>query len=244
MIDWQYPLAYSLAHPPSRARQLKDSMKKPKPKSLMREVAYERFKAQLFKRNLVPGQFVSQGELCELLDVPLGPTREALKRLEAESLVRLIPQRGIQIADIGVTLIREAFEFRTILELAAVRRFVANADDATIAKLEHSTRAVLDRMATSTDVDSRVLDAALQVDWGMHNLFIESVGNHILTAAHQQNFDKIRMIRLHGRSPRYLPLAMEEHLVVIEALQRRDADQAAAALAHHLGCAERRALGL
>ncbi|HVJ74668.1 MAG TPA: GntR family transcriptional regulator [Casimicrobiaceae bacterium] len=110
-------------------------MKKPKQKSLMREVAYERFKAQLFKRNLVPGQFVSQGELCELLDVPLGPTREALKRLEAESLVRLIPQRGIQIADIGVTLIREAFEFRTVLELAAVRRFTESADLATVEKL-------------------------------------------------------------------------------------------------------------
>lgn len=219
-------------------------MKKPKPKSLMREVAYERFKTQLFKRNLVPGQFVSQGELCALLDVPLGPTREALKRLEAESLVRLIPQRGIQITDIGVTLIREAFEFRTILELAAVRRFVTTADDATIARLERATRSVLDRMAASNDVDPRLLDAALQVDWGMHNLIVESVGNHILTAAHQQNFDKIRMIRLHGRSPRYLPLAMEEHLVVIEALHRRDADQAAAALEHHLASAGRRALGL
>ena len=219
-------------------------MKRPKQKSLMREVAYERFKAQLFKRNLVPGQFVSQGELCALLDVPLGPTREALKRLEAESLVRLIPQRGIQITDIGVTLIREAFEFRTILELAAVRRFVTTADDATIAKLERATRSILERMATSSDLDGRVLDAALQVDWGMHNLIVESVGNHILTAAHQQNFDKIRMIRLHGRSPRYLPLAMEEHLAVIEAMQRRDADQAAAALEHHLSCAQRRALGL
>src|SRR6185369_13600984 len=116
------------------------TVKKAKPKSLMREVAYERFKAQLFKRNLAPGQFVSQGELCELLDVPLGPTREALKRLEAESLVRLIPQRGIQIADIGVDLIREAFEFRTILELAAVRTFAKAADDATLAELERSTR--------------------------------------------------------------------------------------------------------
>ena len=107
-------------------------MKKTKPKSLMREVAYERFKAQLFKRNLAPGQFVSQGELCELLDVPLGPTREALKRLEAENLVRLIPQRGIQITDIGVTLIHEAFQFRTVLELAAVRRFVGTVEDATL----------------------------------------------------------------------------------------------------------------
>lgn len=219
-------------------------MKKPKQKSLMREVAYERFKAQLFKRNLVPGQFVSQGELCELLDVPLGPTREALKRLEAESLVRLIPQRGIQIADIGVTLIREAFEFRTVLELAAVRRFTESADLATVEKLEADTRAMLERMAAAPEPDTRLLDAALQVDWGMHTLIIESMGNRILTNAHQQNFDKIRMIRLHGRSPRYLPLAMEEHLGVLEAARRRDPDAAAAALARHLSAAERRALGL
>ena len=218
-------------------------MRKPKPKSLMREVAYERFKAQLFKRNLVPGQFVSQGELCALLDVPLGPTREALKRLEAESLVRLIPQRGIQIADIGVTLIREAFQFRHILELAAVRHFAEHGDVDTLAAIEDETRAIHKRLAAG-EHDGRLLDAALQVDWGLHNLIIESMGNQILVNAHQQNFDKIKMIRLHGRSPRYLPLAMEEHLPVIAAMRKRDADGAADALARHLAAAERRALGL
>ena len=210
----------------------------------MREVAYERFKAELFKRNLAPGQFVSQVELCTLLDVPLGPTREALKRLEAESLVRLIPQRGIQIADIGVTLIHEAFEFRIILETAAIRRFVQTADDAVLDELERSTTAVQQKMTGKSEVDVRLLDAALQVDWGMHDLIVASVGNRIMMTAHQQNFDKIKMIRLHGRSPRYLPLAMEEHLVVIAALKARDPDKAAAALEHHLRCAERRALGL
>jgi DNA-binding GntR family transcriptional regulator len=218
--------------------------RKAKPRSLMREVAYDRFKAQLFKRNLTPGQFVSQGELCELLDVPLGPTREALKRLEAESLVRLIPQRGIQIADIGVTLIHEAFQFRAVLEAAAVRHFVANARDDTLAALERDTTAVLEGFDGASADDPRLLDRALQVDWGMHDLIVESMGNRILTAAHQQNFDKIRMIRLHGRSRRYLPLAMEEHLAVIQAMKRRDADAAAAALEQHLAAAERRALGL
>jgi DNA-binding GntR family transcriptional regulator len=219
-------------------------LKKAKPKSLMREVAYERFKSELFKRNLVPGQFVSQGELCALLDVPLGPTREALKRLEAESLVRLIPQRGIQITDIGVTLIHEAFQVRTVLELAAVRHFVANARDDVLTELERNTTAVLGGFAGNDDTDPRLLDRALQVDWGMHNLIVESVGNRIMMSAHRQNFDKIRMIRLHGRSPRYLPLAMEEHLAVIHAMQRRDAEGAASALEHHLKSAERRALGL
>ena len=218
-------------------------MKKTKPRSLMREVAYERFKAQLFKRNLAPGQFVSQGELCELLDVPLGPTREALKRLEAENLVRLIPQRGIQITDIGVTLIHEAFQFRTVLELAAVRRFVGTVEDATLDTLEATTRGILERLDGGSNSDPRLLDAALQVDWGMHDMIVESVGNRIMMTAHRQNFDKIKMIRLHGRSPRYLPLAMEEHLGVIAALKLRDADKAAATLEHHLRCAEQRALG-
>lgn len=218
-------------------------MKRTKPKSLMREVAYERFKAELFKRNLAPGQFVSQVELCALLDVPLGPTREALKRLEAESLVRLIPQRGIQITDIGVTLIHEAFEFRGILELAAVRHFARSASDAALDALEQRTGAVLERLKGRDTADARLLDAALQVDWGMHNTIVEAMGNHITMAAHQQNFDKIRMIRLHGKSPQYLPLALEEHLEVIAALKRRDPDGAAAALKEHLDRAERRALG-
>ena len=210
----------------------------------MREVAYERFKAELFKRNLTPGQFVSQVELCELLDVPLGPTREALKRLEAESLVRLIPQRGIQITDIGVTLIHEAFEFRTVLEIAAVRHFARHGAAAAVTDLETRTTAILRRLDGGNNADPRLLDAALQVDWGMHDLIVESVGNRIMMTAHQQNFDKIRTIRLHGRSPRYLPLALEEHVAVIKALKRRDPDAAAAALQHHLECAERRALGL
>ena len=220
------------------------AMRKVKSKSLMREIAYERFKAELFRRNLVPGQFVSQGELCELLDVPLGPTREALKRLEAESLVRLIPQRGIQITDIGVTLIHEAFEFRTVLELAAVRRFARDADAATLARLEADTTEILRRLDGGSNEDPKLIDAALQVDWGMHYMMIDAIGNRILATAHRQNFDKIKMIRLHGRSPRYLPLAMEEHLKVIVALKQRDPDLAAAALGEHLASAERRALGL
>jgi DNA-binding GntR family transcriptional regulator len=236
-MDRQGPAPQFIARMPVRIR-------KTRPKSLMREVAYERFKAQLFKRNLTPGQFVSQGELCELLDVPLGPTREALKRLEAENLVRLIPQRGIQITDIDVTLIHEAFQFRTVLELAAVRHFVTVADDATLLALERDTTAVLKRLAGGSNTDPRLIDAALQVDWGMHDMMVESVGNRIMMAAHRQNFDKIKMIRLHGRSPRYLPLAMEEHLRVVAALKNRDPDAAAAALENHMRGAERRALGL
>jgi DNA-binding GntR family transcriptional regulator len=121
---------------------------------------------------------------------------------------------------------------------------VRTASDAVLDELERSHTAVLRRLKASSDPDPRLLDAALQVDWGMHNLVVGSLGNRIMISAHQQNFDKIRMIRLHGRSPHYLPLAMDEHLAVIAAMKGRDPDQAAAALERHLQAAERRALGM
>ena len=55
-----------------------------------RQLAYDSFMESLSLGRIKPGQMVSQRELCELLSVHLGPMREALKRLEAENVVRLI----------------------------------------------------------------------------------------------------------------------------------------------------------
>src|SRR6185437_5100962 len=96
------------------------------------------------------------------------------------------------------------------------------ASDEALVTLERNTTEILRRLDGGSNEDPKLIDAALQVDWGMHDQMVDSMHNHIIMAAHRQNFDKIRMIRLHGRSPRYLPLAMEEHLKVIAALKSRD----------------------
>jgi DNA-binding GntR family transcriptional regulator len=102
---------------------------------MLRNEAYERFKQRLFAGDLRPGQFVSQRELTGLIGIGPGPVREALKRLESEALVNLIPQRGIQIADVNVNLIRNAFQLRLILESVATRHYALHAAAADIAGL-------------------------------------------------------------------------------------------------------------
>ena len=67
----------------------------PNPQSL-RARAYENFRQQILQANVQPGQFVSQRELMQLLDMPLGAVRELIPRLEAEGLLRTVPQRGLQ----------------------------------------------------------------------------------------------------------------------------------------------------
>ena len=97
----------------------------------LREKAYASFTRHLLARDLRPGQFVSQRELVELTGLPLGAIREIVPRLEAEGLIKTVPQRGMQIAHIDINLIREAFQFRLFLEKEAVALVHAlNASDA------------------------------------------------------------------------------------------------------------------
>jgi DNA-binding GntR family transcriptional regulator len=210
---------------------------------MLRHQAYDRFKARLFAQDLKPGQFVSQRELSELMDVPVGPLREALKKLEAEALVRLIPQRGIQIAAFDVDFLNDAFGLRRVLELAAARKFAVDGPMAAIRDLEARTEKVRKRVKSNPTREA--LDEALRVDWSMHDAIVENMGNALLTQVHHVNFDKIRLARLHRRfTPERVLPAIEEHLAVIGAFKARDPDKAEAALGAHLSVAHRRAVGI
>ncbi|UUZ67960.1 GntR family transcriptional regulator [Polaromonas sp. P2-4] len=87
----------------------------PAPTSL-RAQAYESFQQQIVDANIRPGQFVSQRELMQLLGMPLGAVRELIPRLEAEGLLKTVPQRGLQIAHVDLKLINNAFQLRLLLE--------------------------------------------------------------------------------------------------------------------------------
>jgi DNA-binding GntR family transcriptional regulator len=211
--------------------------------AMLRHKAYDRFKERLFAEDLKPGQFVTQRELSEMMKVPIGPLREALKRLEAEAFVRLIPQRGIQIADLNVSMLNESFGLRRILELAAARQFAAEAPMNLIRQIEAQTARVLKRVRA--EPDREMLDEALRVDWMMHDLIIDQMGNRTLSDVHRINFDKIRLARLHRRfTPERVRPALEEHMAVIAGFRARDPDAAAAALDRHLTVAHHRAVGL
>lgn len=210
---------------------------------MLRTDAYERFKAGLFAELIQPGQFLSQKELCDALGVQLGPMREALKRLEAEQLVELVPQRGVRIAAVDRKLIRDAFQIRRFLELEACRDYARNGAAEPLQALREASQDILERAAGP--VDEAFFDETMAVDWRLHNLLVDALDNRIIAEVHRVNSDRIRLIRLNLRftGPRVRP-AMQEHLAVIEALLARDADAAAAAMDRHLRTAERRSLGL
>lgn len=214
----------------------------PGEQTTLREKAYESFTRHLLARDVRPGQFISQRRLVELTGLTLGAIRELIPRLEAEGLIKTVPQRGLQIAHIDLDLIREAFQLRLFLEKEAVALFTYSASDETIARLLKDHRDIADAIRAGDGSQELELHAQ-SVDWGMHDAFIDALGNTIISNAYRVNSIKMRLIsqdrfRING----HVGPVMEEHLKVLEAIERRSADEAVAALVSHIGGARDRAL--
>ena len=211
----------------------------------LRARAYESFRQQILEANIHPGQFISQRELVQLLGMPLGAVRELIPRLEAEGLLRTVPQRGLQIAHVDLALINNAFQLRLVLEREAASRFCATVSDADLTAIEEAHLRIVER-ARQGPIDAALLTDAQTVDWGLHDLMIDALGNPLISEMYRVNSLRVRLIRLERAmlSEDALMPAMEEHLWFIEALKRRDAEQVATRLAHHIKSAHRRVLGL
>ncbi len=209
-------------------------------------IAYARFKESLFARRIPIGATVTQAELVELLDVPIGPLREALQVLEHDGLVTMLPRSGIRIVQPGMGLMKDSFQLRRILELEAVRKYAEVAQGDELARLEGAHRDVL-AAAQSRLAEDALIDQSGTVDRGFHAILIGALRNPQIREVYSQTNERIRLVRLDNRyrqSATTVTQAMQEHLVILDALRAHDSAAAVAAMEDHLRRALHRAIGL
>ena len=208
----------------------------------LREQAYEGYTRSLLTREIAPGQFITQRQLVEITGFPLGAIRELVPRLEAEGLIRTAPQRGMQVPQVDLNLVRNAFQLRLFLEEPAVRLYAANADPTEVASLRAAHEAILDRHERGDDAN--LMEDAEAVDLKLHETIIDALGNEIVANAYRVNWIKIKLIRL-SETRLYVPMIPQvigEHLAVIAAIEARDPPAAARAMTHHIEVARQRAI--
>jgi len=210
----------------------------------LREKAYASFTQHLLARDIQPGQFVSQRELVQITGMPLGAIREMIPRLEADGLVRTVPQRGLQVAHVDLELIHNAFQLRQIIEREAVVQFCRNVGDDELAAIHEAHVAVRDE--ADGGISSDMLERAQHMDWDFHDRMVDALGNTLISNIYRVNSVKMRLIRLHQTRilPELLQSVMDEHLAIIGALLTRDELRAACAIEAHIASARRRALGV
>jgi len=209
-----------------------------------RSRAYQGFRQQIIDARIRPGQFVSQRELVELLQMPLGAVRELIPRLEAAGLIKTVPQRGLQIASVDMKLIRNAWQVRAMVEREAVVNFARVASADIIQQLIDQHEAILTRAMKPLPDDDLERDAQA-VDWGLHDLMVDAIGNEILTEIYRVNSLHVRLIRYDADSMRPVQVvpAMREHLEFLRALADGNGEGALAQMMAHIEQSKHRVLG-
>ena len=160
----------------------------------LREQAYVGYTRSLLANKIKPGQFITQRELVAITGLPLGAIRELVPRLEAEGLIRTAPHRGMQVPQVDINLVRNAFQFRLFFEEAAVRIFARSAQAELIAAIRRRHESVLARH--NAGEDAGLMEEAEACDLMLHEAVIDHLNNEIISNAYRVNWIKIKLIRL------------------------------------------------
>jgi len=209
-----------------------------------RERAYVDIKAALLRGDFAAGQMLSLRELSERFDCPIAAVRDAVIRLECDRLLRVHPQRGIQVMEVDLDFVREAYPLRLMIELDGARRLLEEPDLAAIEALERQTQDCLHELAGQPDVPA--LERAAQADWAMHQMIVGGLRSKLASDIYRQNRERQRLI---GRAYSFRPAtfasaALAEHIAILSALKTRDRERMAQLLEDHVTSAMRRQIGV
>jgi len=186
--------------------------------------AYKRVRAMIISKELAPGQKIVQDKLAETLGISRTPLRSALQMLEGEGLIVSIPRKGVIVKEFSDIEIVEIFDCRMALEGTAVRLFTNNAGPEEISELKKIFTPFL-----NGDIDNSLYQKA---DAKFHNTIMKGSGNGFLNRLFQQGnllvcMDLIGLLRLPKET-------LSEHIAIIEAIEKRDADLAESLAKEHL----------
>jgi DNA-binding GntR family transcriptional regulator len=187
----------------------------------------------IVERRLMPGTKLAEQKLADIYAVSRTIVRQAFNQLSRQRLITLEPARGAFVAMPSVDEARQVFEVRSMIEVALARRLAESISDAQVAEL----RAHLREEAAAvrrTDVSGRT---RLLADF--HVVLARMLGNAVLADLLTDLLTRSSLIALMYQSAHSAEHSQDEHVQIVDALERRDARAAAKLMQQHLGHVER-----
>jgi DNA-binding GntR family transcriptional regulator len=207
----------------------KSAPARPAKEGSLADAAYAALKEKILKLYFLPGQYLNEGALCELLNVGRTPVHTALQRLQHEGLVEVMPRKGIIVQPGSIPEILKILESRMTIEADLARNAASRATPKEAEALRK-----LARVKISVDTPSQ-LDNFVEADRAFHSRFADLAGNQVMS-------DIAR--KLHDRSIRYWYLHLwqtfdgrassDEHTAIADAIARGDGEAAASAVRAHI----------
>lgn len=191
------------------------------------EAVTDALRTAIHTGTLKPGQRLSQSDLADQLGVSRIPLRDALRRLEAEALVKMDGRRGTWVSALSIDAIKENYEIRIMLEERCTRHAVKSMTDADLDRLL-ALFDVMDRTESGPDPQSDGKGFSARREF--YSQFYACANRPIMR--HQIMLLRDNVGRYHRFSDH--DHSHHDHAKFKDALIKRDATRAARILKRHL----------
>lgn len=196
------------------------------PAHLARSVIEEKLRSAILDGRLPAGMAVRQQELATLFGVSRMPVREALRQLEAQSLLKVVMHKGAVVAPLIGEDAVDTYNLRLLLETEALRQSVPNLTEAHIAEARH----YIDQLDTETN-----LSELGRLNRLFHlSLYAGSSNRKLLRLIEQELNEEERFLRFHLSSMGLGKPTQDDHIELVDAVQDRDVERAVTVLQRHL----------
>lgn len=211
------------------------SMRVTPPPGTVTEFVTEQIRDRIVLGHLRPGDRLPVYSLAEELGVSRVPLREAVRQLEAESLVDNLPRRGTVVRALSARDIYEAFIMLRRIEDIAATQAAETGMNVSVPEM----RRCLDEMATLIDsgVDTASLDL-LHAHRAFHFAMFAATGRGGLLYRHLcMLWNTAERYVINSRTPERLGAAHCEHTNLMQQIENRDVEGTRRALIHHVEAA-------
>jgi len=196
----------------------------------LRDVVFNTLRDAILTGKLVPGERLMENQLADKLGVSRTPVREALRMLELENLVELVPRKGAQVLDMSEKDITNILEVRSALEGLAT----------SLACKKMSKEALQQLKNLEVDFEKAVADNDVEhfvdIDEDFHDLIFAATENDKLINIFRNL--RIQLYRYRMAQAKNNETSMStivaHHRSIIRAIENRDAEEGATIAQGHI----------
>ena len=195
----------------------------------LRDVVFNTLRQAILTGELKPGERLMELHLANRLGVSRTPIREAIRMLELEGLVTMIPRKGAEVSRISKQDISDVLEVRGSLDALAVRLACERITDEEIALLEDAAEAFVNAVHTED------LTAVAKADVVFHDRIIASSKNKRLIQMVNNLAERVYRYRMeYLKDTKKHENLILEHEEILNHIRKRDTKHAQEAILKHV----------
>lgn len=195
----------------------------------LRDVVFNTLRQAILTGELKPGERLMEIHLANMLGVSRTPIREAIRKLELEGLVTMVPRKGAEVAQITEKSMSDVLEVRRTLDALCAELACERITEEGLVRLKEACENF--EKATATK-DVKII---AQADVELHDIILQATGNRRLIQLvnnlseqmYRYRFEYIKDIDQHER-------LAQEHRIIYESLVSKDKERASEAAKLHI----------